>query len=407
MSLRSFFVDFNSYFASVEQQLRPELRGLPVGVVPVMAETTCCIAASYEAKAYGIKTGTQVAEARRLCPDIRIVQARPPVYVDFHHRLVDAVWQCLPVDRVLSIDEMIGTLGRSQQQRDVAIELAHQVKQTIYDAVGSEMRCSIGIAPNFFLAKTASKMQKPDGCVVIEDHDLPQCLYALELGDLYGIGRRMLGRLNKQQIYTVEDLCNADKQTLRVVWNGIEGERMYARLRGEHVYTPPTKQGSIGHSHVLSPDNRSPDAAFAILQKLLQKAANRLRHGGLVSGRLQLRVDYLNDQTWRDKLRFDPTDDTLALLHGLKQMWQRRPMDMPALLRVSVVLTNLFAKQAHSLSLFDEPRIREQLNGAIDSINNRFGRNSVYFAGAHRAMDSAPMRIAFTHIPDPSVEGDN
>lgn len=407
MSLRSFFIDFNSYFASVEQQLRPELCGLPVGVVPVMAETTCCIAASYEAKAFGVRTGTNVAEARQLCPDIHIVEARPPVYVDFHKRLVDTVWTCLPVDKVLSIDEMICTLGRSQQQRDVAIELAQQVKQAIYDTVGSEMRCSIGIAPNFFLAKTASKMQKPDGCVVIEDHELPQCLYSLELGDLYGIGPRMLRRLQEKGIHTVKDLCTAGKQTLRVAWNGIEGERMYARLRGEQVYTPPTKKGSIGHSHVLSPENRSPDAAFAVLHKLLQKAATRLRSGSLVSGRLQLRIDYLNDRSWRDKLRLDPTDDTLALLHGLKQMWQRRPMNMPPFLRVAVVLTDLFAKQAHSLSLFDEPQIREQLNGAIDSINDRFGRNSVYFAGAHRAMDSAPMRIAFTHIPDPSVEGDN
>lgn len=406
MSLQAFFIDFNSYFASVEQQLRPELRGLPVGVVPVMAETTCCIAASYEAKAFGIKTGTQVAEARRLCPDIQIVEARPPVYVDFHDRLVKTVWTCLPVDRIFSIDEMVCTLGRNQRQRDTAIGLAGQVKQAIYDNVGSEMRCSIGIAPNLFLAKTASKMQKPDGCVVIEEHDLPHCLYRLDLDDLYGIGPRMLQRLSSWDIHTIEDLCRAEKQTLRVIWNGIEGERMYDRLRGRQVYTPPTRKRSLGHSHVLSPDKRTPQAAFAILQKLLQKAAGRLRHENLLSSRLVLKLDYFDSRSWRDKLRLDACDDTLALLRALKQLWQRRPQQTPPLLRVGVVLEELSARQAGTLSLFEEDNAREQLNSAIDTINKKFGRNSVYFAGAQEALDSAPMRIAFTHIPNPELEGD-
>ncbi|HNH89394.1 MAG TPA: DNA polymerase, partial [Thiobacillaceae bacterium] len=91
MTLRALLLDFNSYFASVEQQLGPELRGKPVGVLPVLAETTCCIAASYQAKRLGIKTGTTVAEARRLCPQVVFVQARPSVYVDMHHRLMDVV----------------------------------------------------------------------------------------------------------------------------------------------------------------------------------------------------------------------------------------------------------------------------------------------------------------------------
>ena len=106
LPLRALYVDFNSYFASVEQQLRPELRGRPVGVLPVLAETTCCIAASYEAKAFGVKTGTPVYEARKRCPGIVLLEARPPLYVEMHHRLVATVESCTPVGRVLSIDEM-------------------------------------------------------------------------------------------------------------------------------------------------------------------------------------------------------------------------------------------------------------------------------------------------------------
>ena len=107
MSLNALYIDFNSYFASVEQQLRPELRGKPIGVLPVMAETTCCIAASYEAKAFGIKTGTIVRDARKLCKDMIFVEARPALYVEFHHKLIEIVESCTHVEEVRSIDEMV------------------------------------------------------------------------------------------------------------------------------------------------------------------------------------------------------------------------------------------------------------------------------------------------------------
>jgi len=94
------FVDLNSYFASVEQQVRPELRGRPVGVVPMMADTTCCIAASYEAKAFGVRTGTIVADAKRMCPEIVLVEGRHEIYTEYHHRVVEAVESCVPVTAV-------------------------------------------------------------------------------------------------------------------------------------------------------------------------------------------------------------------------------------------------------------------------------------------------------------------
>lgn len=100
----------DSYFASVEQHLDPSLRGKPVAVAPVMAESSCCIAASYEAKAFGVKTGTGVAEARKLCPGIAIVESKPSEYIRFHHRIVEVVEDCIHVEEVLSIDEMWAVL---------------------------------------------------------------------------------------------------------------------------------------------------------------------------------------------------------------------------------------------------------------------------------------------------------
>ena len=165
--LRSLYVDLNSYFASVEQQLRPELRGKPIGVLPVLAETTCCIAASIDAKRFGIKTGTPVWQARKLHKNIIFVQARPATYVEIHHRIVAAVESCTPVTAVLSIDEMTCDLMGSEQQEKKAIALGKRIKQAIYTQVGEVLHSSIGIGPNRFLAKTASNMQKPDGLTVI------------------------------------------------------------------------------------------------------------------------------------------------------------------------------------------------------------------------------------------------
>ena len=406
MPLNYLLIDFNSYFASVEQQLRPELRKKPVGVVPMKVDTTCCIAASYEAKKYGVKTGTRVLDAKKLCPGIKIVVARPAVYVEYHHKLIDAVESCAHVDEVFSIDEMVCKLTGRWREREKAIALAGEIKETIYKKVGSELRSSIGIAPNTFLAKTASDMQKPDGLVVIDLPDLPQCLFDLKIDDLCGIGRNMVKRLQRYDITTIEQLWNSDKAKLHKVWGGIEGERMYARLRGEEIPIASSRRSSVGHSHVLPPNERTDEAASAVLNKLVQKAAVRLRSYDCVAAAMYVGVRYMNRTKWADKISFDPSQDTLKLLEAFTTMWKRKPKTHAAPLKVGVTLFKLSDKKDRTLSMFGDKEVRDALNKAIDKLNTRFGKNTIYLAGAHRALGSAPMRIAFTHIPDLETEDD-
>lgn len=408
--LRALYVDFNSYFASVEQQLRPKLRGRPVGVLPVLAETTCCIAASYEAKAFGVKTGTPVVEARKRCPGIVFVAARPPLYVEMHHRLVAAVESCTPVGRVLSIDEMVCPLSGSEQQRDKALALAAQIKATIAAQVGEHLRCSIGIAPNTFLAKIASNMQKPDGCTVIEQADLPGVLHRLALRDIHGIGRAMESRLARHGIATVEQLCAANAATLRAAWGSIEGERMHAKLRGEEMMAAESRRASVSHSHVLPPELRNDAAAHSVLHRLLQKAAMRLRSYALIAGNLHVRVKYRDATTWRADQPVDPTADTLAFLHALDVLWRQRPKKRTPF-AVGVALTHLDDAAHRSRDLFDaegghSQEAHDRLNAVIDAVNLRYGRNALYFGGAYRTLAAAPMRIAFQHIPDLDTEAD-
>jgi DNA polymerase-4 len=406
MPLNYLLIDFNSYFASVEQQLRPELRNKPVGIVPMKVDTTCCIAASYEAKKFGVKTGTRVLDAKKLCPGIKIVVARPAVYVEYHHKLIEAVESCAHVDEVFSIDEMVCKLTGRWREREKAIALAVEIKETIYKKVGTELRSSIGIAPNTFLAKTASDMQKPDGLVVIDLPDLPQCLFGLKIDDLCGIGRNMVKRLQRYDITTIEQLWNSDKAKLHKVWGGIEGERMYARLRGEEIPIASLRRSSVGHSHVLPPNERTDEAASAVLNKLVQKAAVRLRSYDCVAGAMYVGVRYMNRTKWVDKISFDPSQDTLKLLQAFTTMWKRKPKTTATPLKVGITLFKLSDKKDRTLSMFGDKEVHDALNKAIDKLNTRFGKNTIYLAGAHRALGSAPMRIAFTHIPDLDTEDD-
>src|SRR4051812_890398 len=194
--LRSLLVDFNSYFASVEQQAEPHLRGRPIGVVPMLADTTVCIAASVEAKTFGVKTGTKVGDARRMCPGIEFIIARHELYIEYHHKAVAVVDSIVPVRAVLSIDEMDCELTGRWQARDKALELAARVKTGIRTRVGEYLRTSIGIGPNTFIAKTASDLMKPDGLVVIEKSELPDRLFDLGVRELSGIGKQMEKRLH-------------------------------------------------------------------------------------------------------------------------------------------------------------------------------------------------------------------
>ncbi len=395
--LRWLFLDLNAYFASIEQELRPELRNKPVAVVPVMTDRTCCIAVSYEAKKFGLKTGSLVAEAKKLCPGIQLVEARHRMYVEYHHKIVEAIGNCLPISAVLSIDEMACRLMGSEQTLVKATQIAQQMKAALREQVGSTLRCSIGLAPNRFLAKVATDMQKPDGLVVIQPADLPRVLYALQLQDLPGIGARMLKRLHKHSIYSIEQLCALSKIEIMKIWNGIIGERFWHWLRGDDLPDPETQRRTVGHSHVLPPELRNKEGAHAVAKKLVHKAATRLRKMKYWAGGFSVFVQFMGDGSWSDKLGMIECQDTMTMLEALEQLWKECPAGRP--LAVGITLLDLVPHHLHNLSFFDDPK-RSKLAHAMDAINAKYGIDAVYFGGIHDVKNSAPTRIAFTSIPE-------
>jgi DNA polymerase-4 len=395
------FLDLNAFFASCEQQENPALRGKPVIVVQVPAESAVAIAASYAAKAFGIKTGTLVRDARRLCPHVIPVQARHRLYTDYHERVLKAVDTCLPVEKVLSIDEMACRLMGTERQVPVARELALKVKRALREQLGECLTCSIGIAPNVFLGKVGSDLQKPDGLVVITKGNLPDVLLRLKPQEIYGIGARMEQRLHRAGIFIVAQLWDATPFQLRRVWGGINGVLFHQMLHGVDIQ-PPSSQfsKSIGHQHVLEPDLRTHDGAHNFAQHLLTKAAERLRRVDYYCRRLGLHLSWAADLGgWWDEIDFLETQDTGFLLGRLDQLWQRVPHYKP--LSVGVVLLDLVPAVQHQPDLFAAGNHRHQrLSPLIDRINDRYGRCAIGFGLFPPDVRAFKGHAAFHRVPE-------
>jgi DNA polymerase-4 len=400
--------------------VRPELRGRPVGIVPMMADTTRCIAASYEAKAFGVKTGTIVADAKRMCPEIVLVEARHEIYVDFHHRIVEAVESCLPVTAVLSIDEMACRLMGRERPLLAAMELGRQVKRRILESVGPVMRSSVGLATNRYLAKVASDMEKPDGLVALPLDILPEALRQLTLRDLPGIGARTEKRLNEKGIRTMEELMALNCEQAGELWGSVWGERLWHWLHGEDFDMAETEHlKSLSHQHVLGPEMRTPEKAWAVAHKLLHKAAMRLRAADLWASSIGLAIGFAvprGDSTpvsrfgvptrgWKGEIRLSECQDNPTLIAALTRLWASRPtgehFDHPYF--IGVHLNGLVPDRLHTLNLFEgteDEQGRMRLMAVMDDLNNKYGLSTIAPATMLTAFKAAPTRIAFHTIPE-------
>ena len=413
--LKWLYVDFNSYFASVEQQLRPELRGRPVAVVPVETDSTCAIAASYEAKAFGVKTGTPIWQARQLCPSLICVLARHEAYVDYHHRAIEEIGRHIPVAEVCSIDEMAARLLRNEADAAVAREIALAIKAGLSANLGPWVRCSIGIAPNRYLAKVATDMQKPDGLTILMPEDIARRLTGeLAPVDLPGIGRNMERRLHEKGVHSVADILALDRRQMRVVWGSIWGERMWYLLRGYDLPEMETRRRSLGHSHILAPALRPPHEAINVARRLTLKAASRMRRMGYTATIFGFSARLEDGQRLRAEARCRPAQDSIIFLAMLLGFWEQLiPSKRGVLVRkLSVVLhglaplaelqPDLFADQESAADGIMAHHIRAaSLSVALDKINHRFGRDSVLIGMLPSVGQGfSGTKIAFTRVPD-------
>lgn len=394
--------DMNSYFASVEQTLRPELRGKPIGVIPVESEGTCVIAASQDAKRRGVKVGTGVREARRLCPGITFVKARPPVYVDKHYEILAAVERCAPVHRVYSIDEWTIRLTGAERDPDVARDLALQIKQQLRSEFGPWLTCSVGIAPSRLLAKLASNLQKPDGLTILSPSELPERLESEPLGSLTGIGKGVLARLEQHGIRNVRDVWNLTRPEAIRIWGSATGGDWWAGLHGLDEPEIATRRHSMTHASVLDPKFRNAEGAHGILVRLVSRLGQRLRRDGYYARSLHLSLQYLGGGDHSDMIAVSSVQDTPTLLLLLDRLWNRRPEPEARPLKVGVTVGGLIPKTRVARSLFEEDEKRQRLSQTMDAVNQRCGPSKLYLGPMHDFRHLMEDKIAFGRIPDVS-----
>ena len=293
---RRLFVDFDSFYASVEQHDNLEYRNKPLIVVPCISDYTCAIAASYQAKRLGVSTGTRVKTAKEKIPGLIVCQARPKRYVEVHNLIVELLYKHFKKIQVLSIDEMSCEIDEDD---DFDCEMiAALLKLDLLDLFSEHLTCSIGVARNVFLAKVASDMNKPNGFTAISHEDQ---IKSLELVDLPGIADKMESRLNRSKIRTIDDLLALDELGLKKAWGSIIGARWWHMIRGslqcDYGLSNNEIPKSFGHTHVLPPDKRDDSGSFEVFESLLYKAIDRLNKHNVGAKRVTIYLSWRNTET--------------------------------------------------------------------------------------------------------------
>jgi len=405
--IESLYIDFDAFFANAEKQLRPELRGRPVGVIPLDSRHTSLIARCYEAKKAGVKRGMGVAEARALCPEIALPLARHDAYVKLHHRILEVLNRHVPVTKVWSVDEMECTLIGTERQRGPG--LAEAIRRDLSVSIGRWVTPSIGLAPNQFLAKVAAEMDKPNGFVMLRPEDLPGPLFDLPLTALPGISKGINKRLEQAGVCSVEELWNLQPKHARAIWHSVEGERFWAQLHGFAVSRPETVRRMFGHGRMLSNDWRKPEKARDCLRLLTTKAARRLRREGYMASAVSISVSTPDKQYWRGEHRFAPARDDHTFLKTACTLFDAgvQVNKFSRLRKVSVMLHSISRAGEVSADLFEQAGARsrrqrwEKITDAVDTLNARYKKGVVSQGPRYEPPGGyAGAKIAFGRVPE-------
>jgi len=373
-------VDMNSYFASVEQQANPLLRGKPVGVGGPNDGRTVMAAVSIEAKKFGCKSGMSVYEARKLCPGIIFVQGDFPKYAQATRKILEIFIRYTPLMEAFSIDEAFLDVTDTAGSYEGAISVARRIKKAIRREVGEWLTCSVGIAPNKLVAKLASDLKKPDGLIVVRKEQVRSLLRRVKLDDLCGIGSRTKKNLLSLGIDTTEKLGETPLPVL-VRRFGKLGFVLSMMGRGEDCspvvpyYLIPEPK-SMGHSYTLPRDTADRDVIWSTLLRLSEQVGRRLRAEGFL-GRTVSAGIRLPDFTsmWKQKALKTWIDDGYRIYQEARHIIEGFGYSGPVrLLGVSV---SGLAKGYYQSSFFPEDERREKLLDTLDALNDRFGEFTV------------------------------
>ncbi len=367
-------IDMNAFFASVEQKSNPKLRGKPIAVIGSAGRTvvTTC---SYEARAFGVKTGMNKYEAKRQCPSLIFVIADNRKYTDTSTRIFSIFKRFTPQVEVYSVDEAFLEFSGSGLLSISPEKIAREIKETIRAEIG--ITCSVGIAPNKLMAKLASGMEKPDGLTIINDGNIEEIMRELPVDKLCGIGRKLTAKLANMGVRTCGELAAAPVGVLRRRF-GIYGERMSFMGRGmdaSPVIATGTERGevkSVGHSTTLPRDISERALINRYILKLSEMVAVRARRYELKGAKVTLTIRYSDFKTLTRQTTLPvPTDDARQISRRAFSILDGLAIKKP--IRLIGVSISKLVKGDGQNELFEIDRKRGKLLGALDEINDRFG----------------------------------
>ncbi|PJJ75039.1 DNA polymerase-4 [Thermoflavifilum aggregans] len=403
------FVDMNSFFASCEQQMNYYLRGRPVGVCVYTGENGCVIAPSIEAKQRGVKTGMRLREAMQLCPELVPLESRPERYREFHIRIMEVLRRYAEEVIPKSIDEAVMDLRTYKLVYPDLIVLARQIKKDIREQVGEWLRCSIGIAPNAFLAKLGTELQKPDGLVMITPENIDQVLAGLSLTDLPGIGERMAQRLRKGGIHTPLELRHASPYHLRRVCQSIVGLHWHYRLNFAEVDIMDHPYKTMQAMRQISAAQRQRiQSLHDLLVALCMTLERRMVSQKVCCREVAVQFTYTYTRQWHQVIRLPkPVQEGIWLLQAIRQRMEHfvrthhcEPLINDQLTAMGVSVSDFVPEELVPLSLFEEPLRRQNLLRAVYDIKDRFGPDKLI--KAVELSDVQPMKdaIGFGSVKD-------
>ena len=413
----------NSYFASVEQQANPFLRGKAVGVCAYLHRYGCVIAASVEAKQMGMKVGMTMEEAKEAVPSAVFVQNEPSKYRAVTSRIFSILHELTDAVEHYSIDEAFLDLTGWFRDPAEAGFVFSTVKRRIREEVGEWLRCSVGIAPTKFLAKFASDLKKPDGLTVLTPENTEEALATADLEDAWGIGPRYRRRLEGLGIKTLLDLRRYPVENLLAVL-GKPGYFLWAHVNGVEIgatgawhATPLPK--TIGHSYCVPNRVNRTRTVEAVLTRLVERAGRRMRGYGLLAGVMSVAVGFRPhpSEPHPQPLSFvrrggtvdhrfsEPVDDPLALVTAaaelLHEMWHGQAVDFLAVTLWEFSVRNgqmKFAADGRVGAYCNTPLRRgNRIAHSLDRIRDRHGEEAIVFGRMFKILgnDDAPDRIGF------------
>lgn len=382
------YVDMNSFFASCEQQDFPELRGKPIGVCTYDSPHACVIAPSSEAKKYGVKTGMRLSDCKVLCPQIIPVTTRPHIYRKYHLDIMEILAGYCPDVKAKSIDEAVLNLTSYKLVYHDFHELARKIKADLLEKCGEVVTCSIGIAPNAFLAKLATEIQKPNGLVEITPENIDGYLSKMKLTDLPGIARNNERRLQMIGIKTPVDMRHSSQSLLRKAFGGVVGNYWHSRLNFHEVdmYKSKYDYRAMSAARTISRQQReSYQTLDSMLISLCTRLEQRLVKQRVFCKEVNFYIRYLNHTSWDVHIRFpQPVQDAMEMrsyIHERMQEFERshniRRLLSDQTHHMNVTIQNFVTDKYMQYSLFDNRIQQDKLRKVMYEIKDKYGKNTV------------------------------